>query len=100
MENGFRVLWTDHALNELEDTFEYLENNWSEKEIVKLALKIEHTIELISKNPEMFQFSLVGNEIRQAVVMKHNTMYYRITGETIEVLSFFSNRQSQGKRSL
>ncbi len=73
-------------------------NIWTEKEIVKLVLKIEHTVELISKNPDMFQLSLVENGIRQAVVMKHNTMYYRILGETIEVLSFFSNRQSEGKR--
>jgi plasmid stabilization system protein ParE len=98
MENGFKVLWSDHALYELKSTFEYLENNWTEKEIVKLVLKIEHTVELISKNPEMFQVSMEIKGIRQAVVMKHNTMYYRIIGETIEILSFFSNRQSPGRK--
>ncbi|PZX55572.1 type II toxin-antitoxin system RelE/ParE family toxin [Algoriphagus chordae] len=98
MKNGFKVLWTDHALSELQSTFEYLENNWTEKEIVKLVLKLEHTVELISKNPAMFQVSLEKNGIRQAVVMKHNTLYYRIIGETIEILSFFSNRQNPSRR--
>lgn len=100
MENGFRVLWTDHALNELQSTFEYLENNWTEKAIVNLVLKLEHTVELISKNPYMFQEPIDLGGIRQAVVMKHNTMYFRISGETIEVLSFFSNRQNPSSKKL
>ncbi|SFT89938.1 Plasmid stabilization system protein ParE [Algoriphagus locisalis] len=100
MENGFRVLWTDHALDELQSTFEYLEHKWTNKEVVKLALKIEHVVELISKNPYMFQESVEVRGIRQAVVMKHNTMYFRIIGETIEVLSFFSNRQNPSSKKL
>lgn len=57
MKNGFKILWTDHALSELEATFKYLEDNWTEKGIIKLTLKIEHTVELISKSPKIFQES-------------------------------------------
>lgn len=31
MRNGYKILWTNHALNELEKIFEYLEINFSEK---------------------------------------------------------------------
>ncbi|RAI88485.1 type II toxin-antitoxin system RelE/ParE family toxin [Algoriphagus yeomjeoni] len=98
MGSGFKIFWTDHALSELESTFKYLEDNWTEKELVKLGLKIEHTLELISKNPTIFQESPDKKGVRQAVVAKHNTMYYRIVKETIEILSFFSNRQSPSRR--
>ena len=33
MKSGYNVLWTDHALSELKNTIEFLENNWSEKEL-------------------------------------------------------------------
>jgi hypothetical protein len=33
MKSGYKVLWTDHALNELEKTIEYLETDFSEKEL-------------------------------------------------------------------
>jgi|GEM_PF-3784028 len=31
MKNGFRIRWTDNALKELEETFTFLETNWTEK---------------------------------------------------------------------
>jgi hypothetical protein len=40
MENGYRILWTDNALIELKQTIDYLEQNWSAKEINKLAVEI------------------------------------------------------------
>lgn len=55
MENGYRILWTDNALVELKQTIDYLEQNWSEKEINKLAVTIEYTLQLISKNPIFFK---------------------------------------------
>jgi len=33
MKNGYRILWTDFALLELERTIKYIEENWTEKEV-------------------------------------------------------------------
>ena len=57
MENGYRILWTDFALKELEKTIEYLEENWTEKELRNLAENIEEKLALISQNPNLFQAS-------------------------------------------
>lgn len=54
MKNGYKILWTDNALNELEKTIEYLEANWTEKELRKLAINLEKTLNLISQNPFIF----------------------------------------------
>lgn len=98
MKNGYEIFWTHFALEELNQTITYLELNFTEKEIQKLAVKIEETLNLISENPNSFQVSDVKKDVHRVVILKYNTMYYRIKGKTVEILSFFSNRQSPEKR--
>ena len=100
MINGYKILWTDFALSEFEKTIEYLQENWTDRELRNLALAIEETLNLISHNPNLFQASELKKEIRRVVVAKHNTLYYRIKDNTVEIISFFSNRQSPKKRKL
>jgi len=99
MKSGYKIHWTDNALTELSKTIEYLEENFTEKEIRKLTLKIERTTELIAQNPYIFPKSDFKN-IYKIVILKYNTLYYRINGNNIEILSFFSNRQNPAKRKV
>ena len=99
MKSGYKILWTDHALGELEKTIEYLEINFTRKELEKLSQKIESTISLISQNPRLFSKS-DKNGIYRVTILKFNTMYYRIQGDDIEILSFFSNRQHPKRRKI
>ncbi|KIA89556.1 type II toxin-antitoxin system RelE/ParE family toxin [Kaistella jeonii] len=99
MKSGYNILWTEYALEELEKTIEYLEINFTEKEIKKLAKKTETVLELISINPLIFPKS-ENKEIYKVVILKINTLYYRITGNDVEILSFFSNRQNPKEENL
>ena len=99
MKSGYNVLWTPNALSELEETIEYLQKNFSDKEIAKLARKIESFSEIISQNPYIFPKSEQTN-IHKAIILTFNTVYYRIKDNNVEILSFFSNRQSPVKRKL
>ncbi len=96
MRSGYRILWTDHALDELERTIEYLQLNFSDAEISRLAKAIESTIRNVANNPLMYPESTEANGIRRAVVLRFNTLHYRLNNESnhIEILSFFSNRQN------
>jgi plasmid stabilization system protein ParE len=100
MKNGYKIFWTDFALNELKTTIEYLEENWTEKELHTLVLKLEESLSLISQNPNLFQVCESRNGIRRVVILKYNTLYYRINKKQVEILSFFSNRQNPKKRNL
>jgi plasmid stabilization system protein ParE len=100
MKNGYKILWTDNALYELEKAIEYLETNWTEKELRNLALNLEKTLNLISQNPFIFQASDEKKEVRRAVVLSLNTLYYRVYKNNVEIVSFFSNRQNPKKRKL
>lgn len=100
MKSGYEILWTDNALGELEKTITYLEENWTEKELKNLASKLDHTLNLISLNPFLFQVSDSKKEVRRAIVLTLNTLYYQIKDDKIEIISFFSNRQNPKKRKL
>lgn len=100
MISGYRILWTDNALLELKKTVVYLEQNWTERELKKLAIQLEKTLQLISQNPYLFQTSDIKKEVRRAVVLSVNSIYYRVLENDVEILSFFSNRQSPEKRKL
>ena len=41
MKSGYKVKWTDNAIAELRATFEYLEENWSAKEMRSLSVEID-----------------------------------------------------------
>jgi plasmid stabilization system protein ParE len=97
MKNGYKILWTDFALKELENTIIYLEENWTQREIQKLAITIEEILILISQNPNLFQISEFKKDIRRVVILSHNTLYYRLKNNQIEIISFFSNRQKPKK---
>lgn len=99
MKSGYEIVWSDHALNELTQTLEYLEQNFTEKELKKLSKEIEKSVNLISKNPFIFSYSEIRN-VRKVIITRYNTLYYRIKGKDIEIISFFSNRQNPAKRKI
>ena len=99
MEKGFESLWTDFALEELSETVEYLKREFSQKEIDILGDEIERINSITSQNPNIFPNS-DRLQTRKAVILKFYTLYYRIMNDKVEILSFFSNRQSPDKMKL
>lgn len=99
MESGYKILWTEHALYELAATYDYLGINFTERELKNLSTDIDKTLNLISRNPNIFPTS-DSHGIRRVVIKKFNTLYYRKKLNSIEVLSFFSNRQNPNIRKL
>jgi plasmid stabilization system protein ParE len=97
MLNGYKILWTDLAIEELEETIKYLEEDFSQKEIKKLAKEIERVINLISQNPTIFPLSEKKN-LRKVVILKFNSMFYRVANEQVQIISFFNNRKNPKKR--
>ncbi len=74
MKNIYNIFWTPNTLSELEQAIEYLQNNFTDKEIKKLVHKLESITEIISKNPNIFPKS-EGKNIHKAVILEFNTMF-------------------------
>lgn len=41
MESGYKIFWTPNALEELEQTIDYLQNNFTDKESENLLIKLK-----------------------------------------------------------
>jgi len=98
MASGFKIRWTDHALSELSDTVKYLEENWTERELIQFANAVDHTIEIISRHPEIYPVANKKRKTRKAVVDKNNSIYYRIVQDSVQILSVFGTKQDPAKR--
>ncbi len=97
MKDTYRLIWSDEALNNLKGIINYLENNWTKREIKKFAQLLDKQLSLIEKKPFLFAISDKSNGLRKSVLSKQTTIYYRITDREIRIITLFDNRQNPNK---
>ena len=78
MKSGYKINWSQHAINELDAIIEFLNIYWTEKELNRFSNELEKTLDIISANPFIFQESQSQKEVRRAVILSLNSLYYRI----------------------
>ena len=77
----------------LENLFDHLLKNWSKKVKDDFVAKLDHCIELIRTQPEIFRESKKGKQLRRCVITKQTTMYYRFDSKRINIVTLFDTRQ-------
>jgi plasmid stabilization system protein ParE len=92
---ALEIFWTDTAKTGLQRVLEYLEENWTEKEILKLEEKLKVVIQIIILNPEFFPKSTQNPKLFKALIDKNNYIVYRENKEKqrIEIINFRGTRQ-------
>ncbi|MFW5890221.1 MAG: type II toxin-antitoxin system RelE/ParE family toxin [Marinilabiliaceae bacterium] len=90
--------WSKEAEDTFDEIIEYLEDNWTEKEIQNFVRKAHKVIEQIENNPYQFKASRF-QEIRKALITKHNSLFYFVNeaDKVIELYTFWDNRQNPKK---
>lgn len=88
------VEWTEEAQKQLDGVIEYLEQNWTEREIKNFFKKLERELNIVSKNPETFRLSqrLPGSRVCQ--ITSHTTVFYVFDHQILTVLLLWSNKMS------
>jgi len=90
-----QIIWSPLSQKDFVLILDYLQNYWDNK-VVQVFIEItERSIEQISNNPK--QFPLINKNVRKCVLTKHNTLYYRDSKESIDILRIFDNRQDPQK---
>jgi len=97
MKNTYKLVWTEEALSGLKGIFNYLERKFSEKDIQKFAKKLDKQLELLKKSPETFAFTNSSKKVRRTIIVKLTSLYYRIEGNEVKIISVFDNRQNPEK---
>ena len=97
MRSGYSISWADEANNNLDRIINYLEQNWSNKDIVNFFKKLEKRIEIIKQYPQIFPKSQILKNVHCSVLTKQITIYYSVENEIIRILSLFDTRQDPSK---
>jgi len=97
MKDTFEIIWSKRAYKNLAKIIDYLEQNWTEKEIFNFSSELDRCIEIIRKSPETFPKSSKKPSLRKVVVTKHNTLYYKVEGKLIKLIVIFDTRQDPKK---
>lgn len=91
------IIWSPLAEEDLSAIAEYLFENWNVVVVNTFLDKIENRLNLIVKKPCLFPLIHAKLEIRKCVITKHNTLYYRVTQDCIEIVRLFDVRQQPEK---
>ncbi|HZK92642.1 MAG TPA: hypothetical protein VFC67_00440 [Prolixibacteraceae bacterium] len=93
------VIWSAKAKITFYSVIEYLNANWTKKEMIQFNQRTLITINAIRKNPEIFTASTRNKDVRRAIVDKNNSFYYKIddNNQKIYLLTFFDSRQDPEK---
>jgi len=86
-----KIVWTKKADSSFNGIIDYLLDRWTVEIAASFFDLVEHTIQLIKKNPEMFKVSEYDRQSREAFITKHTTMFYRVLKNTIEIEYFWGN---------
>jgi hypothetical protein len=87
-----KIEWTLASKNDYWQNIEYLENHWSEKEVLNFINEIDYSLNLLAKGNVTFTKSDYIN-VYKMVIIKQITIYYSIENETIYLLRFWNNYQ-------
>ena len=97
---SYKIHYTDRASKDQQDLYEYLLEKWGIQTVKKLDVKIEQSLNLIAKQPEMYPATGQKTSIRRCVISKQTSLYYRVNKYNIELLTFFDTRQHPSNKRL
>jgi hypothetical protein len=87
-----KIEWTLASRDDYWQNIEYLENNWSEKEVLNFINEVDYSLHLLSKGNLVFTKSdYIG--VFKMVIIKQITLYFSTENETIYLLRFWNNHQ-------
>ena len=91
------IEWADDAILQLKQLYEYLEAEWTEKEIRIFTKKLDNQLNLISNQPTLYKRSEKLLGARECIVTKHNSLFYIFDKNKLYVLMLWSNRMGDNK---
>ena len=90
------ISWTPEAEESFEQITDYILGKFGETALRKFLKKVQLFLDGISEYPNLFPQSK-SRMVRKGLLSKQTTVYYRVKGDTIELLSFFPNASDPEK---
>jgi len=94
---ALQIIWTINALEDYEKVVDYLLQEWSLSTAEEFIQTVERRTESLTNFPNLGRASTKEPFIRSIILTKHNKLYYRVSGDAIEILNIFDTRQDSPK---
>lgn len=90
----FPVRYSTRSYIEYEEILDHVSANFGVATASKIDMYFEETIDQIAINPKLFPYSDKNKNIRRCVISPQTTLYYRFSGEFVELISFRGNKMN------
>lgn len=91
------IRYSLRARQEEIELLEYILNRYGENTAKKVYNKIEKVLSEIASMPDMYRSSRRKEGLRKCVLSKQTSIYYRVKGDYLEIVSFRANRKDPRK---
>jgi len=97
---GFKVVWTNKALDTFAQNIAYLQEKWTAKEVNAFSDKVNDILSAIREQPLMYRKSEKLSNVHIGLIVKQVSLVYRVKArkKEIELIAFLDNRQDPKKR--
>ena len=92
-----KIIWTPQAEKTFAAVVDYLQHHWSDREIQTFIERVNSITEHIKRHPLSYR-SAGKEDVREALITKHNLLLYRVSGETIYLLYFWDTRKNPERK--
>lgn len=86
------ILITNQAEEKLNEILDYVISNFGILVATNFVEKVENTLKLIENNYTIGK--RYKNNYYSLLVIKEISVYYKVSGETIYIMTYFNNRQN------
>lgn len=93
-----KVEWSLKADRELTRILSYLQDEISEQSAERFINAVDKRINQLKTQPEIERRALKTKTVRFLNIDKHKQMFYRVSGSTLFITTFFDTRQNPDKR--
>jgi plasmid stabilization system protein ParE len=91
------IIWSPLAEKDFVLILDYLSKHWNSKVIHNYIDEVDKLLKQISTNPHQFPLIHKRRNIRKCVISKHNSIFYRVRRNGVDVLRIYDTRQEPFK---
>ena len=93
-EMQYFVVISERAENNLDDIVNYLLIEWNKKVKDIFLDRLKKIVTLLSINPYLFPEYSKKKRIRKCFISKHNALYFRVIGNSVEIITIHDTRKN------
>ena len=82
----YKIVWTEHAIEDYHQVIVYLLENWSEQVAMDFIKTVQHFEKLLLITPLAGKVAYKDLSVRGKLIIKHNKINYRIIEDNIQIL--------------